>query len=470
MVGMPSMTKGSNIPVTAGSVRAVLSWTAGAGIPDVDASALLLRDNGKVHTDDDFVFYNQPHHPSGGVRHKAKAPTGSGFTESVLVNLSDLDPSVDRVVIAASADGGTFGQVPNLMLTVDDAAGASLASFEITDATTETAFVFGELYRRAGGWKFRAIGQGYASGLRGLATDFGITVDDDAPEAPLSPAATPPATAARPPVPAVAASPPAVPSPPPAAGEKPTPGEERLPVDMRKRLSLRKRQVAISLVKAGAPTLTARVVLVLDASGSMTRLYSTGVVTATVERMAAVSAQLDEDGSMQAWTFATHPARLPDLELAGLPEWLDLHVRVGSMFKQKPKKLRPGQLDMGKVGIGNEEQKVIAEVRDFVRANPLRVPTLVLFFSDGGVYRNREIEQQLRDAVEEPIFWQFVGLGSAKFGILEEFDTLTGRRVDNVGFFKVKDIAQVADADLYDQLLGEFPQWIKAAGVAGILR
>ena len=215
---------------------------------------------------------------------------------------------------------------------------------------------------------------------------------------------------------------------------------------MRKRLSLRKQQVAISLVKAGAPTLTARVVLVLDASGSMSRLYSTGVVKATVERMAAVSAQLDEDGSMQAWTFATHPARLPDLELAGLPEWLDLHVRVGTMFKQKPKKLRPGQLDMGKVGIGNEEQKVIAEVRDFVRGNPLRVPTLVLFFSDGGVYRNREIEQQLRDAVEEPIFWQFVGLGSAKFGILEEFDTLTGRRVDNVGFFKVKDIAQVADA------------------------
>ena len=94
----------------------------------------------------------------------------------------------------------------------------------------------------------------------------------------------------------------------------------------------------------------------------------------------------------------------------------------------------------------------------------------MLFFSDGGVYRNKEIEQQLRDAVEEPIFWQFVGLGDAKFGILEKFDTLTGRRVDNVGFFKVKDISKVPDADLYDQLLSEFPQWIKAAGAAGILR
>ena len=86
---------------------------------------------------------------------------------------------------------------------------------------------------------------------------------------------------------------------------------------MRKRLSLRKQQVAISLVKAGAQALTARVVLVLDASGSMAQLYNRGVVTSTVERMAAVAAQLDEDGSMQAWTFATNPARLPDMELPG---------------------------------------------------------------------------------------------------------------------------------------------------------
>ena len=76
----------------------------------------------------------------------------------------------------------------------------------------------------------------------------------------------------------------------------------------------------------------------------------------------------------------------------------------------------------------------------------------------------------LHHAVEEPIFWQFVGLGNAKFGILEQFDTLTGRRVDNVGFFKVKEIDKVADADLYDQLLSEFPQWVRAATTAGILR
>ena len=150
--------------------------TAGPGVPDVDASALLLGSNGKVHSDDDFVFYNQPHHPSGCVRHHSKQKTPAGFTESVSVDLAALQPAIDRVLIAASADGGTFGAVPDLLLSVESADGAEIAQFEFTDAATETAFVFGEFYRRAGGWKFRAIGQGYASGLAGIARDFGVNV------------------------------------------------------------------------------------------------------------------------------------------------------------------------------------------------------------------------------------------------------------------------------------------------------
>ena len=243
-------------------------------------------------------------------------------------------------------------------------------------------------------------------------------------------------------------------------------------MDMRKRLSLRKEQVAVSLSKHGAAGITARVVLVLDASGSMSFLYSKGVVADVVERMAAVAAQLDDDGEMQAWTFASNPARLPDLPLGDLPEWLRLHVRVGeiSLFRRGRKKgLRPEQVDMRAVGIQNEEQKVIAEVRAFVRDNPAQAPTLVLFFSDGGVYRNDEIERELREAVEEPVFWQFVGLGRSNYGVLERFDTLPGRRVDNVGFFAVDDIGTVPDQELYDRLLSEFPSWIAAAGRAGIL-
>jgi stress response protein SCP2 len=172
---MATISKGANLPVQANAVRVELSWTGGAGVPDVDASALLLRDDGRVSGDSDFVFYNQPRHPSGAVRHVGK----SGSRDVIEVDLAGLPAQVERVVLAASADGGTFGRVPDLRLTLADlAAGNQLVEFPMT-ATDETAFVSGELYRRAGQWKFRAVGQGYATGLAGLAGDFGISVADE---------------------------------------------------------------------------------------------------------------------------------------------------------------------------------------------------------------------------------------------------------------------------------------------------
>ncbi|MEV0219416.1 VWA domain-containing protein [Streptomyces sp. NPDC050704] len=465
-----SMSKGANLPVGSSVVRAELAWSEGPGVPDADASALLLTAAGRVRDDGDFVFYNQPRHVSNAVRHLGKQRVAGVTTDTVEVDLRSLEPAVERIVLCASADGGTFGQMSGLTLRLLDAGTqAELARFEM-EATTETAFIGGELYLRDGRWKFRAVGQGYASGLAGLATDFGISVDDDssATAAPTVPAAP----AASPSVPSVPAASPSAPSAAP-PGPRLIKGEEQLPVDMRKRLSLRKEQVAVSLSKHGATGVTARVILVLDASGSMSSLYHKGIVTDVVERMAAVAAQLDDDGEMQAWTFASQPARLPDLRLGELPDWLRLHVRVGelTLFRRKKARrgLEAGQVDMRAVGIQNEEQKVIAQVRSHVRENPAAAPTLVLFFSDGGVYRNAEIERELREAVEEPIFWQFVGLGRSNYGVLERLDTLSGRRVDNVGFFAVDDISTLPDPELYDRLLSEFPAWITAAGQAGIL-
>ncbi|MEV0601880.1 TerD family protein [Streptomyces sp. NPDC050315] len=173
-----SMPKGGNAPVDAGAVRIELSWRTGSGVPDVDASALLLS-GGKVRDDGDFVFYNQPVHASGAVRHEGKRAEHGTGADTLSVDLATVEPAVERVIIAASAEGGTFGQVPGLSVRVlDAAAGDELVRFDSQDATVETAFVLGELYRRQGGWKFRAVGQGYDSGLAGLATDYGISVDD----------------------------------------------------------------------------------------------------------------------------------------------------------------------------------------------------------------------------------------------------------------------------------------------------
>jgi stress response protein SCP2 len=267
---MTELTKGANVSLDAEAVRVTLSWAAGPGIPDVDASALLLQDTGKVASDDDFVFYNQPQHTSGAVRHVGK----SGGNDTVEVRLRELPASIERVALAASSDGGSFGQVPGLRVTVSDlASGAELAGFAMS-ATDETAFVSGELYRRGGGWKFRAVGQGWADGLAGLATDFGISVAEDEPAAapPAQPSAPPPApfTPPPPPPPAAAAPPPPpaatyatgpTPPPPPppvnagfATG--PTPAPPSPPTLDGGRVSLVKGS-RVSLVKSGAPALAA---------------------------------------------------------------------------------------------------------------------------------------------------------------------------------------------------------------------
>lgn len=242
-----SMSKGSNTPVPTTALRVELGWSSGPGVPDADASALLLV-GGKVRSDSDFVFYNQPAHTSGAVRYEGKRNDGGRVVDSLLVDLARVEPAIETIVLAASADGGSFGQVPGLYIEVKDAAqGTVVARFDSTGASVETAFVLGEFYRRQGNWKFRAVGQGYSSGLEGLATDFGITVDEPqqtAPPTPVAPAVTaPPVTA-----------PPVTMPPPPAA----PPAPPTQPVRLTK-VTLTKSAPSVSLTKQGGTSGAMRV-------------------------------------------------------------------------------------------------------------------------------------------------------------------------------------------------------------------
>ncbi|GAA0399910.1 TerD family protein [Streptomyces luteireticuli] len=244
------MLKGTNVRIAAPAVRIELGWRTGPGVPDVDASALLLT-GGRVRSDADFVFYNQAAHPSGAVRHEGKVPAGDAVTDALAVDLAAVESEVETVVLAASADGGAFGQVPGLYVRVLDAAGgAELARFDSQDATVETAFVLGELYRRQGEWKFRAVGQGYDRGLAGLATDFGISVDEPAP---AGPPVTAGAAQAAAPAPQAA---PAAPVSPPAAAVPPALAPA--PVSLSK-VTLTKEAPAVSLTKQGGTSGTMRV-------------------------------------------------------------------------------------------------------------------------------------------------------------------------------------------------------------------
>ncbi|MDT0472362.1 TerD family protein [Streptomyces sp. DSM 41014] len=249
------MAKGQNTPVPTTALRVELGWRSGPEVPDADASALLLV-GGKVRSDGDFVFYNQPAHTSGAVRHEGKRDGGGSVTDTLLVDLARVEPAVEKIVLVASADGGTFGSVPGLYIEVTDAAqGGVVARFDSAGASVETAFLLGEFYRRQGAWKFRAVGQGYSTGLEGLATDFGITVD----EPQRAPAAAPPPPSATPaPHNPVAPPPPAAPPVAPPPPVTPPPVAPAAPVRLTK-VTLTKAAPAVSLAKQGGTSGALRV-------------------------------------------------------------------------------------------------------------------------------------------------------------------------------------------------------------------
>ncbi|MBU7599286.1 TerD family protein [Streptomyces sp. P38-E01] len=188
-----SLSKGGNVSLTkeAPNLTAVLvglGWdartTTGADF-DLDASALLTNATGKVANDQSFVFFNNLKSPDGSVEHTGDNITGEGDgdDEAIKVNLAGVPAEVEKIVFPVSIYEAetrqqSFGQVRNAYIrVVNQADGNELARYDLTeDASTETAMVFGELYRHGAEWKFRAIGQGYASGLRGIAQDFGVNV------------------------------------------------------------------------------------------------------------------------------------------------------------------------------------------------------------------------------------------------------------------------------------------------------
>jgi len=188
-----SLTKGSNMSLTKeapglAAVTVGLGWdarTTDGQAFDLDASAIVVGPDGRVLSDGHFVFFNQLSSSDGTVRHQGDNRTGAGDgdDEKIDVDLAKMPAGADRIVFsvaihAADERKQSFGQVRNaFMRVVDQAGGSELGRYDLSeDSATETAMVFGEVYRAGADWKFRAVGQGYASGLRGIAQEYGVSV------------------------------------------------------------------------------------------------------------------------------------------------------------------------------------------------------------------------------------------------------------------------------------------------------
>ena len=188
-----SLSKGGNVSLSkeAPGLTAILvglGWdartTSGADF-DLDASALMLDTSGKIVSDQHFIFFNNLKSPDGSVEHTGDNLTGEGEgdDEAIKVNLAAVPGEVDKIVFPVSiydaeSRSQSFGQVRNAFIRiVNQSGGAEIARYDLSeDASTETAMIFGEVYRNASEWKFRAVGQGYSTGLAGIARDFGVNV------------------------------------------------------------------------------------------------------------------------------------------------------------------------------------------------------------------------------------------------------------------------------------------------------
>ncbi|MGV9301608.1 VWA domain-containing protein, partial [Amycolatopsis sp. NPDC003676] len=304
------LVKGQN----AGLAQPEVVLTVRGGVP-ADLSALLVTGAGKVRSDADFVFFNQPEAP--GVR-----LDGTALAVTFAAVPADIEQI--RAVITVAAEGTTFGGAVAPVAAVADAAGNPLYEYVIDGLDRESVVIALELYRRGEQWKVRAVGQGYAGGFADLVTDHGVSVDDE------------PAVATQPEV-------------------RTVPGEAALSFEKREKLDLRKREVAKVLLDKSAFGTRARVVLVIDKTGSMQKLYRGGTVHRVVERMIPVATQLDDDGTLEAYLYALTFAKLPDITVAGGEQWAQTYLHLTGTHDG---------IDYDSIGGRNDELPVMRAVID----------------------------------------------------------------------------------------------------------
>lgn len=431
---MTELTRGANTPILPGQLHIV---AVGARPGVVDLSVFQLGPDRRVRSDADFVFFNQPQSPEGAVVLQG---------DRVAVDLARVSAAVEALAVAVSLDErqpGTLAHLTGLGVVVTGP--GDQVSAPAAGLSTERAAVLVEVYRRSGQWKVRNVSAGWDAGFAALVREHGVTVDDEPGQ--QAPAAAPP---------------PYMPPPPPAPPQpaiRMVKGEETLSLDKRRTLDLRKQAVHSVLLEKKAAGVRARVVLVIDKTGSMHRVYKRKTINRVVERMVPVATQVDDDGQLEPYLYAVSFARLPDITVTNVDQWCDTFLHLDGVR---------GGIDYRAIGGYNVELPILNEVVGSLRAGD-RTPTLVLFFTDGGFSSKREIADLMRRASSLPAFWQFVGVGKANYGLLEALDTLDGRVVDNAGFFALDDIDKVSDAELYRRLLFEFPDWLVAARRAGIV-
>ncbi len=377
-----------------------------------DVSALLLGADGKVRSDSDLIFYNHPSQDGVSIG-------GSAVT----ADLPRVPAEVKHVVVVVSADplqpGAVFTRA--LSLTIEQPNSPNL-SFMAPDFTSgETVVVLAELYRRDAGWKIRAVGQGYASGLAGLATDYGVDVEPE----PVAP----PASVQNPAIRDAA--------------------HAGLPVELAKveqlapRLLTPARQAGKALVDRDIANRRAAVYLILDHDSSMEDLYDSFAVQAFAERVLALSANLDDDGSV------------PVVFSSGDQPFLE-EIRLDN-YCGRIEQLRT-QVDWG---WGNVAEAMRRAVRHYQEAGATD-PAVVITQVGDEPWDKAEVRSLLQNSAALGVFWLFVGFGRGKLAFYKNLNASTSATFTNVAFYDAsKNPGSVPDEHFYSGLVDAFAAWLR---------
>lgn len=392
----------------------------------IDISCFCLNETGKLEDENYMIFYNQKTSPNNEVKLIQESPF------KFEIDADKLPQKASKLVFTAAIDGNnTMSEIQSVEFKI---AGVS---FSLTgkDFSTEKAIIIAEVYKRDNIWRINAVGQGFNGGLDALLVSFGGQVATTTP-API----------------AVVKNKQTI------FLEKRVNLEKIMEKESPKLVSLAKK-AAVSLEKRGLGQHRAKVALCLDISGSMDKMYRSGIVQEFVERILALGCRLDDDGSIDVFLFGEFGHQPDPISIN------DFNGYVNRITKKYPLE-------------GNTKYSVAIElVRKFYtdykfeRTKPVKqeIPTYVMFLTDGQPADKAQATLALRNASFEPIFWQFMGIGNADFSYLQKLDDLEGRYIDNANFFGVSDLQSMSDDALYEKLTNEYPEWLKQAKTLNLI-
>ena len=386
------------------------------GNAEYDFCCFGVDGNGKLSDDRYMIFYNQKLSPNGEISVE-DIPDGARYT----LKLSAVPDFINRLVFTVSIDGTqTMGEM-NALETKVYQSGAK--DIEMTlggnDFSNEKAVIVMEIYRKDV-WRIGCVASGFDGGLSALLKYFcGEEVVSEPVQEPVV--------------------------------------AEPVKVSLEKKMEKAPELVSLvkplvfELKKKNLETTVARVGLVLDISGSMVPRFKNGTVQSIVNKTLPLAVQFDDDGELDFWFYGTTARKMDS-------------VNLKNYTTAVPEDWKHLMLDLG--GRNNEPivmRMVVDEYKD------TKIPAYVLFITDGGVNQKKEIQNIITEASHLPIFWQFVGVGGKNYGILEKLDTMTGRYVDNAGFFALDDFKKVSNEELYARLLEEFPSWLEEIKKKGMI-